>query len=137
MALNTKSTAAAAAEHAPPLEVFYDGSCPLCRSEIAFLEKRDKADQLAFRDISQAADGSEVAPGLTRQTAMARMHVRLPSGQVRSGARAFLEMWGRIPMLRPFVRILRVPPLPWLMEGAYRAFLVVRPGLQWIARGRS
>ena len=114
------------------LRVFYDGGCPLCRREIAFLKRRDDADRLDLVDIS-IADG-EVAPGLSCRRALARMHVATADGRVVSGARAFLEMWGAIDRYRPVVRVLKTPPLPWLMEGLYRVFLVVRPALQGLAR---
>lgn len=118
------------------LTVFYDGSCPLCRNEISFLQRQRGADAMIFEDIS-ATEKTEIAPGLSCVQAMARMHVQLPNGEIKSGAAAFLEMWGRLPRLRPFVRVLRLPPLPWLLERAYRGFLVIRPWMQRRAGGRS
>lgn len=119
------------------LRVFFDGSCPLCRSEIAFLKARDRDQKLDCVDISDQSPGAEVAPGLRQSDAMARMHVAHPDGRLASGANAFLAMWSRIPMLRPFTHVFSIPPLPWVMERAYRGFLRIRPRMQAWAKRRE
>ncbi len=58
---------------------------------------------------------------------MARFHVRLGSGEVVSGAAAFIALWRATPRFRLLGRIASIPPLPWLLEGAYRGFLKLRP----------
>ncbi len=119
-------------EHPGRVNVFYDGSCPLCRSEIAFMARQDGSEALNFRDISQHK--GEVVDGLSCQQAMDRMHVQKPNGEIVAGARAFLVMWGSLPKYRWIARALSTPPLPTVLEGLYRAFLVIRPSLQWLAR---
>jgi len=121
------------------VRVFYDGACPLCRQEIAFLKARDAANAMRFEDISNDANVAdrEVVPGLSCDAALKRMHIQRPDGEIESGARAFLTMWGAVPRYAPVVRVLRIPPIPWMLEGLYRAFLVFRPGLQWIAGKRA
>ena len=120
------------------IRVFYDGSCPLCRAEIGFLARQKGAEALAFEDVSVALGADDaVARGLSCRQAMARMHVQLPDGTLLSGARAFLAMWGALPRFSWLARALSVPPLPSLLEMAYRGFLIVRPMLQRLARQRS
>ncbi len=46
------------------------------------------------------------------------------------GASAFAAMWRAIPRLRPLGLLARIPPVLWLLEGAYRIFLRLRPRLQ-------
>ena len=41
----------------------------------------------------------------------------------------------QLPGFHIAARVLRVPPLPWLLEIGYRGFLVIRPRLQSRARG--
>ncbi|MEL6298967.1 MAG: DUF393 domain-containing protein [Pseudomonadota bacterium] len=124
-------TQARTAETGNPPIAYYDGACPLCRREIAFLEARTEDGALAFEDISKGS--GPVAGDLTRDDAKRRMHVRKADGTIVSGARAFLVMWAAVPAARPFVRILSIPPFPTLLEGAYRVFLLARPTLQRLA----
>jgi predicted DCC family thiol-disulfide oxidoreductase YuxK len=113
-----------------PMTVYFDGSCPLCRTEIGVYQKADDSNTIQWCDVS-----NEVLPiGLTRDQAMARFHVRNEAGQMVSGARAFIALWLTLPRWRWVGRIASVPPLPWLLEGAYRVFLPLRPVLQKIAR---
>jgi hypothetical protein len=57
---------------------------------------------------------------------LARMHVRLPSGALLSGAQAFAAMWRVMPGFKWLGWLLAIPPLGTLAEGAYRGFLVAR-----------
>ena len=111
--------------------VYYDGSCPLCRREIAFVAKRDEGS-LRFEDVS-AAD-ADLPPGLDRDSAMRRFHVRTPDGVVHGGAAGFVVMWRSVPALRPLARLFELPVIRSIREPLYRAFLAVRPAFQWIAR---
>lgn len=118
------------------IRVFYDGSCPLCRSEIRFLGRQEGSQVFEFDDISKRSRG-DVAEGLSCELAMKRMHVQKPDGEIVSGARAFLAMWGALPRYRSIARALSVPPIPAVLEAAYRVFLVVRPALQRLARSNE
>jgi predicted DCC family thiol-disulfide oxidoreductase YuxK len=113
------------------MTVYFDGSCPLCRTEIGVYQKADDSDTIQWCDVSAEA----LPAGLTREHAMARFHVRDASGELVSGARAFIALWLTLPRWRWLGRIASLPPLPWLLEGAYRVFLPLRPLLQKIARG--
>ena len=118
------------------LTVYYDGACPLCRREIGFLRRRRGADRVDWQDISATA-APEVAPGLTRCDALARMHVRTASGETVSGAAAFVELWQALPLTRPLGLLFAWPPLQRGLERAYVGFLRVRPRLQAWARRRA
>jgi hypothetical protein len=51
-----------------------------------------------------------------------------------SGAEAFAVMWRCIPGFRPLGRLARRGVALWLLERAYRVFLILRPTLQTLAR---
>jgi predicted DCC family thiol-disulfide oxidoreductase YuxK len=114
--------------------VFFDGGCPLCTREIDFYRKRPGAEAVSWVDVS-AVEGNAVAPGLTRDAAMARFHVRRGDGALLSGGAAFAELWRALPGFRAIGRIASVWPLTPLLELAYRAFLPVRPYLQRLVGG--
>ena len=115
------------------LEVFFDGSCPLCRREIAYYQKIDISRQLAWVDVSQT---QAVCPdGYCQQDLLKRFHVRTNDGQVFSGAAGFAIMWTLLPGGWKYAgHIAKWRPVTLLLELAYRAFLPLRPWLQRRAR---
>ena len=121
---------------AAALTVLYDGSCPLCRREIAVyrdLQPLLPGSSVCFADVSDAAVPLPV--GTTREQLMARFHVQGPDGQLLSGAQAFLALWAALPGWRWLALTGRLPGATWVMERMYRLFLRWRPMLQrWAAR---
>jgi predicted DCC family thiol-disulfide oxidoreductase YuxK len=107
--------------------VYYDGGCPVCSREIALYQRLSEgaADRPAFENVS--ADDAALPAGVSREEALARFHVRLGSGEVVSGAAAFIALWRATPRFRLLGRAASLPPLPWLLELAYRGFLKARP----------
>lgn len=108
----------------PRMQVFYDGGCPVCSSEIAFYRKRPGADGFDWVDVQRAEQS--LGAGLSREAALARMHVRLADGTLLSGAAAFAAMWRNMPGLHWLGRWLQVPPFGAIAELGYRIFLLVR-----------
>ena len=115
------------------LTVYFDGACPLCSREIDFYQRKDTAHDIRWIDITQC-DASALGPGLTTEAALKRFHARLPDGGLLSGARAFTEVWLKIPRFRLLGRIARLRALRGFLEILYRTHLLVRPSLQRLAR---
>jgi predicted DCC family thiol-disulfide oxidoreductase YuxK len=115
------------------LTVFFDGGCPLCRSEIGLYRNCAGADRVAFVDVA-AAEAGDVAQGLGKTSALARFHVQTADGQLHSGAAGFAQLWLTLPGWRWLGRITMLPVIRTVAEIAYRGFLVIRPGIQWIWR---
>ncbi|MEM7566689.1 MAG: DUF393 domain-containing protein [Pseudomonadota bacterium] len=114
--------------------VYYDGACPLCRREIGLYQRGPGGEAIAWQDVSQSTETGEVAPGLTREAALARFHVGLPDGRRVSGAEAFLALWEALPGWRRLAAVKRIPGALPVLEGLYRAFLKVRPMLSGALR---
>jgi len=113
-------------------EVFFDGDCPLCKREIAWLQRKDKGSKIQFTDIA-AADFDAASYGKTHADFMASMHGRFPDGRWTEGIDTFDSLyrllgwgwvvaWTRWPIVRP------------VMDRVYRVFAWYRP---WLSRGRG
>lgn len=108
--------------------VWYDSQCPLCAREIALMKRLDQRGAIDFVDLYEARDCPIDLDELLR-----RFHAREHGKPVVSGAAAFAAMWRAIPVLRPLGLLAKFPPMLWLLEGAYRVFLLLRPRLQRLA----
>ncbi len=108
--------------------VWFDSQCPLCVREIALMKRLDRRGAIDFVDLYGARDCPVDSAELLR-----RFHAREHGQPVVSGAAAFAAMWRAIPVLRPLGLLAKFPPVLWLLEGAYRLFLLVRPRLQRLA----
>ncbi len=108
--------------------VWYDSQCPLCVREIALMRRLDRRGAIHFVDLYGARDCPVNQAELLR-----RFHAREQDQPVVSGAAAFAAMWRAIPVLRPLGLLAKFPPVLWVLEGAYRLFLLVRPRLQRLA----
>ena len=111
----------------PKSTVYFDGSCPLCRAEIGYYQRKDQYSALCFVDISEP--GGIPPEGITQERAMKRFHVRASDGRVLSGAAAFVEVWTRLPRWRWAARLAGLPGVTPLLEVSYRLFLPIRPYL--------
>lgn len=111
----------------PELTIYYDGSCPLCRREIALYRSLRSSQPLQWVDVST---GQSLGEGLSCEAAMRRFHVRDGGGQLLSGGAAFARLWRALPGWRWLGWLFALAPMSWLLEAAYRAFLPVRPRLQ-------
>lgn len=120
----------------PQLTVFYDGDCPLCRSEIGHYQACQGADQIAFVNVA-TADAGVVSPGLDRATAIARFHVLDQTGRLKSGAEGFAQLWLLLPRWRWLGRFVLRPFVLPLAERSYTSFLFLRPAIQRLWRWRS
>jgi len=109
----------------PKSTVYFDGSCSLCRAEIAYYRRKDQGRALCFVDISET--GAPAPEGITQELAMKRFHVRASDGRIVSGAAAFVEIWAGLPGWRWAARAASLPGALIVLEWGYRIFLPVRP----------
>lgn len=112
------------------LTVWHDGSCLLCRREIALVRRLDRRGAIRFVDVA-AGDAADCP--IDRAELLSRFHAR-EDGRLLSGAAAFAAMWRAVPALRPLGLLFRGPLALSLLERLYRGFLRVRPRLQRMAR---
>ncbi len=115
--------------------VYFDGSCPLCRREIAFYRRRRGAERIDWIDVGRPGAGAPAAD-LSREDALRRFHVRDREGRLRSGGAAFAHLWSELPGFAPWGRLFRTRLLAPVIEAAYALFLPLRPRLQRLFRPR-
>ncbi len=105
--------------------VYYDGGCPVCTREIAQYRRATGADRLTFVDVA-SCDPSALGASLTRDQALARMHVRRADGRMVSGAAAFAALWQSLPRWAWLGRIAATPLVLPVLELGYAGFLRLR-----------
>ena len=115
------------------LTIWFDGSCPLCRREMALMKRLDRRGAIDFIDVAASPEAN--CP-MDKAELLARFHAR-ENGRLLSGAGAFAAMWRAIPLLRPLGQLARIPLVLAFVERSYVAFLQVRPRLQQLARSRE
>ena len=111
---------------AKQVTVWFDGTCPLCRREIALMRKLDRNSAITFEDVS---DGSPANCPIDQSELLARFHAR-ENEQIYSGAAAFAAMWRAIPLLRPLGLAARNQTVLSILNALYGQFLKYRPRLQ-------
>ena len=109
----------------PQPVVFFDGSCPLCRREIAHYRRIDRAERLQWVDAS--SEPVALADyGLDLQRAMAELHVLDGSGQWHRGVDAFMVIWDHLPAYRWLARLVSTTGLRTPLGVGYRHFAAWR-----------
>ena len=104
----------------PAVEVFFDGACPLCAKEVAFVRRLDRRSRVLFTDIA-APDFEAASIGRTQADLMARIQARLPDGSFVDGVEVFRRMYAAAG-LGPLVALTRIPGISHLLDAGYHWF---------------
>lgn len=123
-ALDTAAGGPAPAD--PALTVYYDGACPACSREIAMYRRQAGAERCVWLDASSCSE-SALGTGLSRDSALARFHVRRADGMLVDGVSGFAALWRVLPRFAWAGRIASIGPLRLLLDAAYGGFLRIRP----------
>ena len=79
--------------NAYPLTLFFDAQCPVCRTEMDSLRRRDDAHRLRFEDVR--ADGFSVPEGTTLEHMLTSLHGRTAGDRVVTGVETLRLEIGR------------------------------------------
>ena len=111
-----------------PLQIFYDGSCSVCATEVERYGRKDRDGRLILVDIS--APGFDPAPFRTSLAEfMYQMHVIDRSGRVFRGVEAFWAIWQAFPsstLLGLCGKLIMLPLVNPAARLCYRMFAGVR-----------
>jgi predicted DCC family thiol-disulfide oxidoreductase YuxK len=116
-------------------EVYYNGECPVCRSEMTHYETLCAHSQPTFRFIDSMQRPNELAGcGLRREHLERRVYLRDTDGRILSGMPALFRLWSTMPEYRWLSKVLTFPLLRPLSILLYDH--IVAPSLAyWAARG--
>jgi predicted DCC family thiol-disulfide oxidoreductase YuxK len=101
-------------------KLLYDGQCPICRREAAWLRRRDRDGNLALEDIADPAfDPAQY--GLTKEEVVGVLHGVLPDGRVVRRVEAIRQAY-RAVGLGWLVPPTRLPVVRWALDCLYGVF---------------
>jgi predicted DCC family thiol-disulfide oxidoreductase YuxK len=120
------------------LELYYDGSCPLCVAEIKAIRAVDTGGELVFTDCAAAGfdEASTLRSGVSKVDLMRELHAREVDGVWYRGVDAFVQLYRRagLPQIarfwaHPVSRILMGRLYPWIARNRYWLSRFGLPGL--------
>ena len=103
---------------APAVTMLYDGSCPMCAREVAFLKTLQRAPHVCFKDIT--APGFSPAPYTAKplEALLAEMNVHdAATGTMHTRVDAFRKLYSTLGY--NFLGFTRHWPFSVLADGAY------------------
>jgi predicted DCC family thiol-disulfide oxidoreductase YuxK len=112
------------------IQVFFDGDCPVCRREVAFLRTLHRGRRILYTDIA-AAEFDPAHWGKARSEFMDRIHARLPDGSWLEGVEVFRRLYAAAGF-GALVAPTRLPGVSHALEWAYRVF--ARNRMRWTGR---
>lgn len=92
----------------PKLSVLYDGSCRLCVRSVKILHGLDFGGVLQYLDLEDEAQAAQV-PSVTRDEALAAMHVVDADGELYRGFFAVRRIARSLPALWPLLPVFHAP----------------------------
>jgi predicted DCC family thiol-disulfide oxidoreductase YuxK len=92
----------------PKLRVLYDGGCRLCVRSVRILHGLDFGGALEYLDLEDEAQAARV-PGVTREQALAAMHVVDADGELYRGFFAVRRLARSLPALWPLLPVFHAP----------------------------
>jgi len=108
--------------HPSVLSVWYDGDCPFCRQEVALYSRVDRDERIEWIDIVALAD-SQLPAGKSREDLLGKFHAREADGPWQIGVDAFAAIWKKLPVLKWFAFVFRLPIIRQIAQLAYLGFL--------------
>jgi predicted DCC family thiol-disulfide oxidoreductase YuxK len=114
-----------------PLTLLYDGACPICKTEMDRLARRDSLHRLVFVDISEAGfDATRF--GATLEEMQRLIHAVRADGTLVIGVEALRLAYGAVG-LGVLLAPAALPGLKPLFERAYALFARYRYGVSAVA----
>jgi predicted DCC family thiol-disulfide oxidoreductase YuxK len=103
-----------------PVEVLYNGVCPVCRAGACDLERRAIAAKagVTFTDVAANPDALARA-NVSLYDVRLKLHAIDDDGRVLRGMPAVALAWAATPPFRPLGRLTQIAPFSWIAAGLY------------------
>ena len=117
-----------------PTEMYFNGDCPVCRTEMTHYAKLCADSQPAFRFIDSMQRPDEfIECCLRREHLERRVYLREADGRILSGMPALVHLWSKMPEYHWLATVMVLPVLKPISTVVYDH--VVAPGLAlWATR---
>lgn len=113
---------------ADKLQVFFDGACVVCATEVQHYQKLNRQGQFEFVDISHPAFRVEDY-GLDRAEVQMQMHSKDSNGRIYVGVDSFVQIWRRLPNYQWAANLAEKVWVRPVLKVGYHAFTKIRPFL--------
>lgn len=125
-----------AARKAMQADIYYNGECPVCRSEMEHYAEICAATRPELRFIDSTRGSNDFTQcGLRQEHLERRVYVRDANGQIISGMPAIIALWSRMPRYEWASRLFSLPVIRQATELLYDH--VIAPSLALWARSRA
>src|SRR5262245_52314402 len=105
---------------AAPVEILYNGVCPVCRAGACELERRAAIAKAGLVLIDVAQDGAALErAGVTLDAVRLKLHAVTADGRVWAGMPAMALAWSATLPYRTLGRLMRSPPFSWIGACVY------------------
>ena len=103
-----------------PIELLYNGVCPVCRAGACDLERRAAIVNAGLVLTDVAEDSAALArAGVTLDAVRLKLHAITPEGRVLAGMPAVALAWSVTPPFQLLGRLMRIAPFSWFGAGVY------------------
>ncbi|MGM0985240.1 MAG: thiol-disulfide oxidoreductase DCC family protein [Pseudomonadota bacterium] len=104
----------------PPLKVYYDGICPVCRRDRTRYERwaGEAGRQVTWCDVTEH-QATLREKGVDPQAALLSLHVEEEGGRIREGIDAYVLLIRRVPRLKPVAWVIGMPGLKPVLRWLY------------------
>ncbi|MFI0471779.1 thiol-disulfide oxidoreductase DCC family protein [Halomonas sp. HMF6819] len=119
-----------------PVTLYYDGHCPFCLKEVAWLEKHPRRQRIELVDI-QASTFDAATVGCNFDDLMGKLHVKDRNEQCYIGMEASRALYAVLGYRR-MVGMSCLPGLRGVMDAGYRLFARYRVRLgRWVEKRQT
>lgn len=109
-------------------KVYYDGLCVLCSKEIDHYRRQTGSDSIDFIDIT-SPQFDAASEGLDPFLVHKVMHVKTPSGELKTEVDAFIAIWEQLPKYKKLATLAQRKSVHCVLNFGYKGFVVIRPYL--------